>query len=172
MSALTQFAKQGYHSASVSDIAREAGISKGLIYNYYDSKEALLKGLVMRLVKDGDQFQQVMLGNNPDEAIRNLFHLLKKYLVSNKELYRLTISLSMQEELGKFDFLKKIMGEKVQGFLQAFENLLAQKGFQNPKQEAMLLRALFDGICLQYVLMGNSYPLSELVDYLIEKYCI
>jgi AcrR family transcriptional regulator len=37
--ALTVFANNGYHSASVSMIAKEAGVSKGLMYNYFESKE-------------------------------------------------------------------------------------------------------------------------------------
>ncbi len=36
------FFTKGYRSTSVNDIAAEAGISKGLIYRYYKSKEELL----------------------------------------------------------------------------------------------------------------------------------
>ncbi len=35
------FAAQGYAASSVADIAREAGISKPLIYNYFGSKDGL-----------------------------------------------------------------------------------------------------------------------------------
>ncbi|HRW21852.1 MAG TPA: helix-turn-helix domain-containing protein, partial [Bacteroidales bacterium] len=40
--AMKLFASSGYHNTSISKIAKEAGISKGLIYNYFDSKEDLL----------------------------------------------------------------------------------------------------------------------------------
>src|SRR4030066_37004 len=43
---LALFATEGYHNVSVSDIAREANISKGLIYNYFKSKEELLQSIV------------------------------------------------------------------------------------------------------------------------------
>ncbi len=36
------FAESGFNDARVSDIAREAGVAHGLVYHYYDSKEALL----------------------------------------------------------------------------------------------------------------------------------
>ncbi len=36
------FARNGYDRASMTGAARECGVSKALIYHYYDSKEALL----------------------------------------------------------------------------------------------------------------------------------
>ncbi len=44
--ALKVFAKKGFSAASNKDIAREARITSGLIYHYFDSKEALLKAIV------------------------------------------------------------------------------------------------------------------------------
>jgi AcrR family transcriptional regulator len=38
----------GYDKTTVSDIAREAGISKGAIYLHFDSKEALFEALLLR----------------------------------------------------------------------------------------------------------------------------
>jgi AcrR family transcriptional regulator len=43
--ALRVFAKKGFSGASNKDIAREAGITPGLIYHYFESKEALLKAI-------------------------------------------------------------------------------------------------------------------------------
>ena len=44
--ALQVFARDGYHNASISKISKQAGISKGLMYNYFNSKEELLEILV------------------------------------------------------------------------------------------------------------------------------
>ncbi len=40
--ALKVFATNGYHGSSVSDIAKEAKVSKALFYHYFDSKNDLL----------------------------------------------------------------------------------------------------------------------------------
>ena len=40
--AARHFARQGYDRASMTGAARECGVSKALIYHYYDRKEALL----------------------------------------------------------------------------------------------------------------------------------
>jgi len=44
--AMRVFSEKGFVRATNKDIAREAGITTGLIYHYFDSKEALLKAIV------------------------------------------------------------------------------------------------------------------------------
>jgi AcrR family transcriptional regulator len=43
--AIRVFARQGFHSARVSDIAAEAGVAYGLVYHYFDSKDQMLNEL-------------------------------------------------------------------------------------------------------------------------------
>ena len=43
--AIRVFARQGFHSCRVSDIADEAGVAYGLVYHYFDSKEQVLNEL-------------------------------------------------------------------------------------------------------------------------------
>lgn len=42
------FIRYGFDKTTVSDIAREAAVSKGAIYLHFDSKDALLEGLIIR----------------------------------------------------------------------------------------------------------------------------
>ncbi|MGH2922471.1 MAG: TetR/AcrR family transcriptional regulator [Solirubrobacterales bacterium] len=43
--AIQVFARQGFHSARVSDVAAEAGVAYGLVYHYFDSKDQMLNEL-------------------------------------------------------------------------------------------------------------------------------
>jgi TetR/AcrR family transcriptional regulator, fatty acid metabolism regulator protein len=43
--AVKVFARQGFHSCRVSDVADEAGVAYGLVYHYFDSKEEILNTL-------------------------------------------------------------------------------------------------------------------------------
>ena len=171
MSALDLFAKSGYHKTSVSAIARHAKVSKGLIYNYYESKEDLLKGVVVMLMDGGEEFLEIMHGDDPNEALRQMFIGTKEYLINKKEFCRLAVSLSVQQELRKFEFLKNIIEERVKVYLVTFQNMLQKKGMKNPRGEALLLGALLDGIGVQYITSGKRDELEEMVEFLIEKYC-
>lgn len=44
--ALEQFMAKGFAATRVEDIAKAAGLSKGAVYLYFPSKQALLEGLV------------------------------------------------------------------------------------------------------------------------------
>src|SRR5438874_13605892 len=46
--ALVCFAKRGFHQASMHDISAEAGISVGLIYRYFDNKDAAISAMAAR----------------------------------------------------------------------------------------------------------------------------
>jgi AcrR family transcriptional regulator len=43
--AVRAFAKKGYHASRVSDIAEEAGVAYGLVYHYFESKDAVLEAI-------------------------------------------------------------------------------------------------------------------------------
>ncbi|HSB61618.1 MAG TPA: helix-turn-helix domain-containing protein, partial [Vicinamibacteria bacterium] len=43
--AVRVFARTGYYSSRVSDVAREAGIASGTIYLYFDTKDEILVAL-------------------------------------------------------------------------------------------------------------------------------
>jgi AcrR family transcriptional regulator len=45
------FAEKGFHLATTREIASTAGISEGTIYNYFDNKESLLIGIMLRLAQ-------------------------------------------------------------------------------------------------------------------------
>jgi AcrR family transcriptional regulator len=72
--ALEVFARKGYTQASNKDIARQAGITSGLIYHYFESKDALLKAIFetrtpLRLFRS---FPPDMLDLPPEQLLRFL----------------------------------------------------------------------------------------------------
>jgi AcrR family transcriptional regulator len=48
--ALEQFVEHGYAGSKLEDVARRAGVTKGTMYRYYDSKDALFKAVVRETV--------------------------------------------------------------------------------------------------------------------------
>jgi AcrR family transcriptional regulator len=48
--ALAAFAEKGYAATRVDDVARRAGVSKGLLYLYFKTKEDLFKAVIRSFV--------------------------------------------------------------------------------------------------------------------------
>jgi AcrR family transcriptional regulator len=46
--AIAVFARSGYHTSRVADVAKEAGVAYGLVYHYFGSKEDLLESIFRR----------------------------------------------------------------------------------------------------------------------------
>jgi AcrR family transcriptional regulator len=85
--ALRVFAQKGFMRATNKDIAREAGITTGLIYHYFDSKEALLEAIVemQSPVHLTRSLSPQMLALPPETLIRSL--LLQMLTVVESEQF-------------------------------------------------------------------------------------
>ena len=70
LAALQCFAELGYAHTSMARIAKEAGISKGLIYHYFDSKEALLDGIFQMMLQEADHIMEGWEEKTSKEKLR------------------------------------------------------------------------------------------------------
>jgi len=108
--ALEHFAKEGYHKTTINHIAKHAGISKGLMYNYFESKEELLTEIIERSMEEiANYFDPDKDGYLSEEEfelfIRKLFHLLREKL----SFWRLFFQLLIQKDV-RDQFLKSFFG--------------------------------------------------------------
>lgn len=104
--ALELFAHKGYFSTTISDIAKKAGISKGLLYNYFESKEALLRAIIQKSVNEVYQYLDIdhdgtLTSTELTYFIRRLDELLKAKRYFWQLLSQLLLQKDVREELIK-----------------------------------------------------------------------
>ena len=162
-------AKNGYEATSISQIAKSAGVSKGLMYNYFESKEELLKALLNDAMDEADKLISGITSPDPSETLRNLFHWFFNELRERPEHWRLLTEITLK--IDKFDFVQEMARIKMNDYVVFVSTLLEETGFPNAKMEAQLIAGLFDGIGIQFLVIGKDYPLGEMEEYLIKKYC-
>jgi len=80
LAALNVFINRGFAAAKVSDIATEAGISYGLMYHYFQSKEEIYAELVTEAVESSKRgIEHVRAsGAEPIDMIRSIVGLVFK----------------------------------------------------------------------------------------------
>ena len=83
--AISLFAEKGYHRTTTKDIAVAADISEGTIYNYFDSKEDLLIGIMARL-SNPNGLDDVP-GGVEEDSREYLLAIVKKRLAFIEENY-------------------------------------------------------------------------------------
>lgn len=84
--AINQFAKRGYRATTMRDIARKAGISVGLIYQYVADKEDLLLLAILEVV---DSYEReipsaIMQQSSPLEQFKAAVHAYGRVVDSHK----------------------------------------------------------------------------------------
>lgn len=168
--ALELFAHKGYHSTSISDIAKEANVSKGLMYNYFESKEALLHAIIMEAVEEGERIMHLCMegANAPWERLKAMTDASIQMVQSNLQYWKLLTSLSFQTDALKG--LEHILRQKEEWAFGMVAELFQQMGVENPMMEAMYYGAAMDGMMIHYMTMTDRYPLSEMKQYILNRY--
>jgi AcrR family transcriptional regulator len=167
--AFTLIAQNGYESTSIAMIAKTAGVSKGLLYNYFTSKEELVKALVFGAMAEGDRLIAQLICDDPRQTLENMFLWFFNEMRENHDHWRLMTELTFK--INKFDFVHDIATTKLQEFVVLLQGLLTEMGYNNALQEARIIAALLDGIGFQAIMVQEDYPLDEMQEYLIMKYC-
>jgi AcrR family transcriptional regulator len=164
--AMHVFAQKGYARATTKDIASAAGITPGLIYHYFENKEALLKSIVEARSPVQDvrslpaQIRELpleamlltlverMLGIAESEQFVQLIRLFLPEVIQNPEIAPLGLA-TFQEEVV---FLKDYLAEHMQtGELRhADPSLLAQVIMGSVMGFVLRRQILCDGFALQY----------------------
>jgi AcrR family transcriptional regulator len=162
-------ARNGYESTSIALIAKEAGVSKGLLYNYFTSKEELLTTLVNNAMNEGDKILFDIDLNNPKEAMKSIINGFFDDLTARPDHWKLMTEMTFKIE--KFEFVHEILTNKINEYVAFLEELLKGIGIENPHEEARLMGSLFDGIGVHYLVMREDYPIDSMKAYLIKKYC-
>jgi AcrR family transcriptional regulator len=92
--AITTFARKGYSSATIAEVAEAAGIGKGTIYEYFRSKEdlffAAFERLIMGTAQTMDQVSQTAEGSVSARIAAIADAVLKRWL-ANLDLYGLVL---------------------------------------------------------------------------------
>ncbi len=75
--ALEEFVEHGYAATKLEDVARRAGVTKGTLYLYFESKEALFKAVVRETIVPLLAAAERMVDDHtgsPDQLLRRLMH--------------------------------------------------------------------------------------------------
>lgn len=167
-SALQLFSSNGYFNTSTRQIAKQANISNGLLYNYYKSKEELLIEIVNKsfkildgtIVTDKNQHAEDQIS----KTIERFFELVK----NKQKVIRMMAQMGLQT--GKFDFINKMISKKYIGEVNKLKTSLKEIDASFNDVEANLLMATLDGIMFQVLVMGDVIPKEAMKLALLEKY--
>ncbi|VBB46452.1 putative Transcriptional regulator, TetR family [uncultured Paludibacter sp.] len=164
--ALKLFSEKGFTSTSISDIAKKAGVSKGLLYNYFESKDELVREIIIdgikKITADFD-FSIKLTKDRFIELIDKNFLLI----IEGKDYWKLYISVITQPLI--VEMMKGELYEYLSPFFLAVTQYYQEKNEKNPIAYTWLIGAILDGIGVDYMIDPENYPINEIKEIIISK---
>lgn len=169
--AIRVFARKGYEKTSISDIANEIGISQGLCYRYFPSKEAIYDAALeeyAQFIADTNMKKTQIKGLPLREQIACISRNMRDYAMTERgqaelyELFHRPESRKLHNEL----FLKvaQRLVPYVTGILTEAE-MRGEIQLENP--EAMAYFCVFGQVG---ILMSEQYSEQEKTEHI--KHCL
>lgn len=164
--AVRVFARKGFAASRVEDVAAEAGIAKGSVYLYFDSRDALLAG-VFDSYRARSEAVLAAVGEGPAlERLARLVGGVVDMLAAHREHAR--VLLDVWGSAPSLD-----MAAVYRQYREAISALLSQARAEGAlrsdvsEHHATLIVAAIEGCLLQW-LADDQVPLTELAKPIIE----
>lgn len=161
--ALELFANQGYYPTSIDTLAKKAQVSKGLIYNYFNSKEEILEAIIILGFQEIENatvsaFEQT----DQSSLLERQIDLYANLLDDKADFFKLYMHLLGQPTVIKA--VHSIMTEFYNRMTLQLTQLLENSGSLSPELDARVLGAVLDGICFHYYL-DPDYPIRNVINH-------
>lgn len=169
--ALELFARQGISHTTIDQIAREAGISKGLLYHYFTSKEALLEEIISATIHRMYEFfdpdhNGILTPGEMTFFIDQQFRMLKQ----NTDFWKFLFMILVQPSAGKW--VRKAQAEIISSPM--WEMTIAyfrSQLVEDPELETWLFSSMLDGIYMNYIINPDNYPIDRVKELIIQRFC-
>jgi AcrR family transcriptional regulator len=166
--ALEVFASHGFHGASISLIASHAGIAKGLLYNYFESKEQLLKTILNKGIQEiMSVFESSIPEKISPEIFSKLLSLYFQQLRNNKTFWQLYFAIASQPDV--LEMIEKEFEPMINPYQEMLTQYYKQQGSRNPEADALLAHAIIDGLTLNFVVMHHNFDLDYIEKIVTER---
>ncbi|MFO7864534.1 MAG: TetR/AcrR family transcriptional regulator [Salinivirgaceae bacterium] len=167
--ALKLFAEEGFYNTSIAKIAKTAGVSKGLMYNYFESKDELLRAVLLETIDtiyvhlDEDRD-----GTVTEKEFLNFIVFLFDNIQERKVHWQLYTSLVLQK--GVADKLSDdigTLGKRSVEMLIAFFRECFKERFE---AELIIFSSLIKGVLIQYLTDKNATSVSYYREVVLDFY--
>jgi AcrR family transcriptional regulator len=165
--ALELFAENGFHATSISQIAKKAGISKGLTYNYFISKDEILH----EIIQEGYETIYSNFDINQDGTLTEeefIYFIKQSFRITreNQKFWKLYFSVMLQPKVAKL--FEEEYTEKSKPIISMLYNFAKSKGSKDPEGDVMAISAMMEGAYLFMVTASEFFPAEKLEQTIID----
>lgn len=169
--ALELFARQGISHTTIDQIAKASGISKGLLYHYFTSKEALLEEIIRTSIDHIYDFfdpdhDGILTAGEMAYFIDQQFRMLKQNIDFWKFLFMLLVQPSAREWVKQMQ--AEIISSRMWKMVAAY---FRSHNVEDPELETWFFHSMLDGIYMNYVINPEYFPIDRIHDLILKRFC-
>jgi len=173
VAAMELFMTQGYYATSISNIAKQAGISKGLLYNYYKGKEELLSEMVEARIREViEVMEKAITLDTPDEQLKYIVNGAIDNVYKKPEVHRFYLHLQTQpvddDDLIKYS--KQLTQENARLFEMQCE-IFERMEVKESRKRSLYFSSVLQGIMLMISTYPQKFPIEEIKNQIIREFC-
>ncbi len=170
--AIAVFARLGFRSARMDDVVEQAGLSKGALYLYYKSKDAIIAALLQHLfTQEFKRLQVLVESRSTGPVAEQLLILTRQFAAMMQWMGRLMpIAFEFYAIAGRDkevrQFLKEYFRDYRRLLARLIERGIEQGEFRNidAQATAITLVALFEGLALLFFVDPEATRWAEQVE--------
>lgn len=163
--ALNLFAENGYTATPTSLIARRAGVSEGLIFKHYTSKENLLDIVVKTGYRRVMETSKGLVSeDDPKKLIANVLDMPLILVEEDRAFWRMQFKLANEEIAQKHHV--RYSHSIMKNLIEAFTKL----GYQEPELEAEFLLLTVEGLWRLFSMEEDKAKFVKLLNLIKSKY--
>jgi len=142
------FAEAGLQSATTAMVAERAGVSKGLVFNYFATKDDLLAAVVERRLSDQLAFwRNLELTGSPRHRLKTIVDRALDCVVSQPDAHRIYFALLLQPG-GSRAVQRAVDAMKpgIADYYALLEQLFRELGTAQPHVQALAFQSAVNGV--------------------------
>ena len=157
--AMAVFARQGFEQARMDDIAQEVGFSKGALYLYFKSKDAIISAILQFFFSHAMKKLQGILESEETPSVREQLLRLNQYYVGEMKwmVSMLPISFQFYAVAARQKSVRQVLKRYFKDYREVLAELIQRgiaRGEFRPMQAedvAIAVTALYEGLALLWM---------------------
>ena len=180
LATLDVFAQKGFHASSINEIALAAGIGKGTIYEYFSSKDELIRFSMGLFVKNIEDPVSKVLTDiaDPKERLKKFFHYVLETFKNDDRTTGLVLAILQmlivnRAQTQKSNLLKEMYSSAIKNIIGIITDGVSKGIFRQEaanKAEIIAINSIayLDGIWLHFMINHTEIDVPVQLNHYVE----
>jgi len=161
--------KYGYHNFSMQDVARTAGVSKGIIHYYFLNKDELMMSVLDKVAGDIERvlISEMDASDDPFRKMEIFIDVCFDVIRGTKEYYQ--VNMDFWTQINQKEEVREAIARHYFKFRQTGATVIkdgVDKGVfrkVDPNEFTSFIIAMVDGLSLQWLFSEKSFDYENIV---------